>query len=35
VLGLRGGESFGWADAAPYWNKVYATITPALGGKAS
>jgi hypothetical protein len=35
VLGLRGGESFGWADAAPYWNKVYATITPALRGKAS
>ncbi len=33
VLGLRGGESFDWADAAPYWNRIYAVIAPLLGGK--
>lgn len=35
VLGLRGGESFGWADAAPFWKKAYAMTAPLLGGKES
>lgn len=34
-LGLLGGESFGWADAAPYWKRTYAVITTFLGGKKS
>jgi hypothetical protein len=35
VLGLAGGESFNWTDAAPYWKKSYAMTAPLLGGKGS
>jgi hypothetical protein len=35
VLGLRGGESFNWTDAAPFWKKAYAMTAPLLGGKKS
>lgn len=35
VLGLRGGESFSWTDAAPFWKRAYAKAAPLLGGKKS